>query len=138
MQVSSSTPGMALATRSTWWRTSFLMSFFALAIEILDKPGLHLLPGPFGFPEKRKTRFDGRIHLKTADWNPPSHFLPTISLYQHIKNVLQGDPMQRIRMRRGLHKKSRPLHRPLAQVPLRRAAGEVLGFSFFGFLTSFF
>ena len=29
MQVGFSTPGMALATRSNWWRTSFLMSFFA-------------------------------------------------------------------------------------------------------------
>ena len=28
MQVSSSTPGMALATRSTWWRTSLLIYFF--------------------------------------------------------------------------------------------------------------
>ena len=29
MQVSFSTPGMALATRTNWWWTSFLMSFFA-------------------------------------------------------------------------------------------------------------
>ena len=132
-----------------------------------DVPRFDPLAGPGCFAQKRQTGFYARIEKKTADGDAPPHFAPAMPLDKLIENALQRDAVQWI-ARMGGRRRHKDLipwiprrrhellqrcfeinrdsrrdeslisHPAFRQTPRREVAGAAFGFSFFGFLISFF